>query len=133
MSGLTTSAANRVIDAALGTTALTAFSGACKGRLTTTDPTAAAAGTEVTGGSYVAQTLTFAAASAQSAANSGSTVSYGPMPAVTVNGIDIFDSGGTPFRWWWASHTSGFTQKVTNAGDLLTFAVGTGIVASISS
>lgn len=133
MSGLTTAAANRLIDAANATTALTAAVAPEKVRLTTTNPTAAAAGTEATGGSYVSggQTIAYGAASAAAASNSG-IITYSGMPAITVNGIDIFDAAGTPFRWWWASSVSGFTAKTTNAGDTLSFAAAA-IVESITS
>lgn len=119
-SGLTTNAANRVIDATHGTTTLTAASTPVKIRLTTSAPTAAAAGTEVTGGSYAAQTLTMGAASAASAANSAA-LTYSSMPVATVVGVDEFDNAGTPFRWWFAQLAA---SRTTASGDTLTIAIG---------
>lgn len=134
MSGLTTAAAGRVIDAVNATTALTAAVAPEKVRLTSTNPTAAAAGTEISGGSYVAggQTVAWTATGGANTTSNSGIVTYSSMPAVTVNGIDIFDSAGTPFRWWWASSVSGFTAKSTNAGDTLSFAVAA-IVETITS
>lgn len=119
MSGLTTAAANRLIDAANATTALTAAVSPEQTRLTTSAPTASTAGTAVAGGSYAPQTTAWSTASAQAASNSGA-LSFGPMPATTVVGVDIFDNAGTPFRWWWGPLAS---SKTTNVGDLLTFAI----------
>jgi hypothetical protein len=130
MSGLTTTAANRVIDATFLTATLTAPTSPIKVRLTTTAPTAAAAGTEVSGGSYAAlqiDTHMAAASSASSASNAALT--YTNMPAATVVGIDLFDAAGTPFRWWWGPLTA---NKTTASGDTLAFASGA-IVTSITS
>jgi hypothetical protein len=40
------------------------------------------------------------------------------MPAITVNGIELWDSAGTPVRRWFGSLT---TPKTTGVGDTLTF------------
>jgi hypothetical protein len=110
--------ANRLLDASLGTAAYTAPTGAMKLALETTTGTNAAAGTEVTGGSYTRQTIAFSAASAGSAANSGS-VSFTGMPAATVTGVEIYDSNGTPRRAWVGALTA---SKTVGAGDTLSFA-----------
>jgi hypothetical protein len=119
-SGLSTAGANRVIDWSHGTGTPTAPTTPMKLRLTTTASTAAAAGTEVVGGSYVAQTVAMTAASAASSPNT-STLTYSSMPATTVVGVAEFDSNGSPFYWWFAPLAA---NKTTNSGDTLTIAGG---------
>lgn len=101
--------ANRLIDASLGTTPLTAFSGAAKVRLTTTAPTATAAGTELTGTGYTAggQTITFAAAASGTTSNTGAAIQWTNSSGGTwsIVGIEIWDSAGTPLRWWFGQFT----------------------------
>jgi hypothetical protein len=117
---------NNVLDASLSTTAFTATATGTKLRLMSTNGSAGSNGTEVTGGSYVAlgQVITWAAASAQSKA-SNAIVSFTGMPAITTNGVEIWDQGGTPARKHWGS----ITAKTTNAGDTLSFASGAVTVA----
>jgi hypothetical protein len=110
--------ANRLLDASLGVATYTAPTGAMKLALETTTGTNAAAGTEVTGGSYARQTITFGAASAGSSTNTGS-ISFTGMPAATVTGVEIYDSNGTPRRAWVGALTS---SKTVGAGDTLSFA-----------
>jgi hypothetical protein len=112
MAAIVQAQANKILDASLGTTALTAFSGACKLKLMTgTLPTATVAGTELTGGSgYTTggNTVIFAAASAGQAlgptvAQSWTNSSGG---AWSITGLEIWDSAGTPVRWWFGAFTS---------------------------
>ena len=109
MAAIVQAQANKLIDASLGTSALTAFSGAAKVRLTTTAPTATAAGTELTGTGYTAggTTITFGAASAGSASNSGSAIQWtnGSGGTWAIVGLEIWDSAGTPLRWWFGTFT----------------------------
>jgi hypothetical protein len=121
--GLTQAEAQRLLDAHNGTAAYTPPSGAKKVALTTTVGTATAAGSEVVGGSYGRQTITESAAAAATPATSSNsgTLTWAGMPAVTVDGVDEYDSGGTPFRSATAPLTS---SKTTNAGD--TFSIATG-------
>jgi len=88
---------------------------------------ATAAGTEVTGGSYARQSVTFSAASAGSTSNSAA-VSFTSMPAVTVTGIDIWGSEATPVRRWFGNLSA---SRTTASGDTLSFAAGA-ITASLS-
>ncbi|MCW2767564.1 MAG: hypothetical protein JWO11_3523 [Nocardioides sp.] len=111
--------ANRLLDASLSTTAYTAPTTGMNLALVTVIGTNAAAGTEVTGGSYARQPIAFGAASAGSAANSG-VITFAAMPAVTVVGIDIYDRNGTPRRAWWGT----ITNKTLGSGDTLSFAIG---------
>lgn len=91
-----------------------------KARLTTTTGSDAAAGTEVSGGSYVSQTVAFTAASAGSTSNTA-LLSYTSMPACTVTAVEIWDSAGTPVRLWYGALTA---SKVLNAGDTFQIAAG---------
>jgi hypothetical protein len=119
---------NKLLDALNGVTTFSAVTTPLKLRLMTANGSATSAGTEVTGGSYASQTITFGAASAGSAANNGSTINYNSMPAVTVVGVEIWDTTGTPRRLWWGALTS---SKTLASGDNFQVAVGA-IVASLS-
>jgi hypothetical protein len=84
-----------LLDHILNTTAYTP--GAVTVHLTTTLSTDAAHGTEVTGGSYAAKTITFQAASGGAALNNA--VSWTGMPACTVVGWYLTDSHGNDTLW----------------------------------
>lgn len=121
-----TAEANRLLDAAFSTVD---YAGAATGsqlRLVTATGTDAAAGTLVTGGSYANQAMTMTAASARSCSNTA-TVAFTGMPAATVTGVDIYNSGGTVRKAYGALTTS----RTTAAGDTLSFAAGS-VVASFS-
>lgn len=109
---------NRLLDASLGTAAYTAPTGPMKLALSTTTGTNTAAGTEVSGGSYTRQTITFNAASSGSATNSNA-ISFVGMPAATVTGVEIYDSAGSPRRSWVGALAS---SKTVGVGDTLSFA-----------
>lgn len=122
--GLVQAHGNNLLDASLGTATITATVTPLKQRLMTANGTAAAAGTEVTGGSYASITITFAAASLVSAtftANSNVALNYTVMPAVTVVGVEEWDSAGTPLRKWFGPLAA---SKTTNAGDTFSTASG---------
>jgi hypothetical protein len=87
-------------------------------------------GTEINGGSYVAGGVPFTLSSTWGApsystgvaqvTNSGAAITQTNMPAVTsVTYASIWDTGGTPKRWWWGILANAVT---TNLGDTLTFA-----------
>jgi len=109
---------SRLVDASFGTAAYTAPTTPMKLALMTANGSNTAAGTEVAGGSYARQSLVMAAASAGVAVNSG-TVAFTAMPAVTVTGVEIYDSAGSPRRAWVGALT---TPRTTGAGDTLSFA-----------
>lgn len=111
---------NRLLDASLGTAAFTAPTTPIKVALLTANGTDSAAGTEVTGGSYARQTVTFAAASAGATSNTA-LLRWSNMPACTVTGIEIYDSAGTPRRIWHGALTS---SKTLSAGDAFEIAAG---------
>jgi hypothetical protein len=98
----------------------TAPSGALKLRLMTANGNDTTGGTQVTGGSYTSQTVTFSAASSGSTSNTGA-VTYTGMPACTVTGAEIWDSAGTPVRWWYGALNS---NKVVAADDTFTVSSG---------
>lgn len=104
-----------------------------KMRLFSTTSTATAVGTELsTAQGYTAggQSITYGAATAATPAvssNSGA-VSWTNMPAVTVNGMDLVDSAGTPVKIEFAALTA---AKTTASGDTLTFAIGA-VTSSLS-
>lgn len=120
MSGLPTAIANKVVDHVNGKTAFTEPTAPVMARLYTVIGSASAAGTEVTGGSYAAQSVTFGASSAGVASNTAA-VSFTNMPACTVVAVELYDSAGTPVRLWWGGLTA---NKVMNAGDTFTFDIG---------
>lgn len=91
---------NRLLDASLGTAAFVAPTAPIKVALMTVAGNDATPGTEVVGGSYARQSVTFAAAAAGSASNSGA-VTFLNMPTCTVVGIEIYDSAGSPRRIWY--------------------------------
>lgn len=79
---------------------------------------ASAAGTEVTGGSYARQTITFGAQSGGSADNSAA-ITFSAMPAGTVVGGEIYDDAGVRVMF------GAFTSNITvNAGDDVVFDAG---------
>lgn len=94
-------------------------------RLMTAVGTNTSNGTELaTGGGYTSGTgapqVTFASASGGSMA-SNVAVTVTNMPATTVNGVELWDSSGSPRRLWWGPLTS---PKTTNSGDTFTIASG---------
>lgn len=80
--------------------------------------TEAAAGTEVTGGSYAAQTTSGLAAAAAGSKATNAAVSYANMPATDIQGWEIKDSAGTGRKWYglWSPKTG--TAQAT--GDTIT-------------
>jgi hypothetical protein len=112
-----------ILEASSGRTAYTNPTSPVKIRLMTANGSQTAAGTEVSGGSYAAQTVTYAAASAgatSTIASSGA-LNYASMPACTVVGVEEWDSAGTPVRRWEGALTA---NKVVNSGDTFTIASG---------
>lgn len=119
MASLTDTAENRVLDWLTGnpTTAPTA---PLKVALLTANGSDSAAGTEVTGGSYARQTVTFDVAASGATANT-SLIRFTGMPTCTVTGAAIYDSAATPVRWF---HGALAAPKTLTSGDVFEFAVG---------
>lgn len=117
--------ANQILDAIHAVTTLTASVAPTHVRLMTAVGSATANGTELaTSGGYTAGTgapsVTWTAASGGSTPSSA-IVSVTNMPATTINGIEIWDSAGTPIRQELGSLT---TPRTTASGDTLSFAAG---------
>lgn len=108
---------NQLLDALVGTAAYT-MTGPVKLALVTANGDDASAGTEVTGGSYARQTIAFDAAASGQIANNAS-ISFTGMPAVTVVGIELYDSAGSPKRLAYGALT---TSRTITAGDTVQFA-----------
>ncbi|EFC86462.1 hypothetical protein [Parafrankia sp. EUN1f] len=120
MGALSGSEANSVLNATTTVATYTAPVGPLKARLMTANGSASAAGTEVTGGSYTAQTIAFGAASGGVASNSV-IVDFANMPLCTVVGVEIWDSAGTPRRLWWGALSA---SKSVGSGDTFRFQAG---------
>lgn len=118
--GLPTAIANKVVDHVNGKTAFTEPTAPIMARLYTATGSASASGTEVTGGSYAAQSVTWGASSAGVASNTGA-VTFTGMPACTVTAVELWDSAGTPVRVWWGPLTA---NKTLNSGDTFQFDIG---------
>lgn len=137
MTALAAAESNRLLDASFGTTAYTAPNLSAGGgtvgmrlALSTTVGTASAAGTEVTGGSYVRQAFTMSAA-ASAACSNAAAINFTGMPAVPspgVQGVEVYDNNTTPRRGWFGALT---TARITAAGDTLAFAISS-LSASLS-
>jgi hypothetical protein len=117
---------NRCLDFILGLSSA-APTTPLKVALVTVAGSDAAAGTEVTGGSYARQNLTVASAVNGGTSNSADLVWTG-MPACTIVGWEIWDSAGTPIRWWYGPLDA---DKTLAAGDEYTIAA-SGLTLAIS-
>lgn len=104
---------NAVLDALVGTASFTAVTTPMKVRLMTANGSDSSNGTEVTGGTYTPQTVTFGSASGGTCSNSGA-LNFTLMPACTVVAVEIWDSTGTPRRMWYGTLTA---SKTVGAGD----------------
>lgn len=119
MSGWTRQAAREIQDDQLGVSTRTAPTTPMKLAVDTATGSAASAGTEL--GSTTRPSIAFAAATNADppvSSNSG-TVNVTAGAGGTVNGLDVFDSAGTPIRKVWGGLT---TPRVVVAGDTLAFA-----------
>src|SRR4051812_30479799 len=97
-----------LLAATVGKTTYTFATAPIKVRLTTTTGTTTAAGTEVSGGSYTSQTVTWNSASAAdpSVITNNGALTYTGMPAATVTALELWDSAGTPIRRWFGALTA---------------------------
>lgn len=121
---LTDVAEARVLNWLTGNTT-TALTGPLMVRLMTANGSDSAAGTEVVnsgGSTYAPQSVAFPAASGTTQTANSADLVFANMPACTVVGVEIWDSAGTPFRWWWGAATA---NKTVNLGDTLRILAGT--------
>lgn len=110
---------NQLLDALVGTAAYS-ITGPVKLALVTTNGDDATPGTQVSGGSYARQTITFTTATGGEIENN-TAISFTGMPAVTVVGIEFYDSAGSPKRLAYGALT---TSRAVTAGDTVQFASG---------
>src|SRR5882757_5748948 len=115
--------ANKLLNASVSGAAYTTHTGPINLRLMTANGTNTSAGTEVTnagGSTYAAQDTTGKWASAASGSiATNAAITFTNMPGtggITTNGIELWDSAGTPLRVWWGALT---TPKTTGLGDTL--------------
>jgi hypothetical protein len=113
-----------LLAASVGQAAYTAPTTPIKVRLMTVNGTSTTAGTEVTGGSYASQTVTWNAptTATPSVITNNGALTYLNMPAVGgsgVVGIEVWDSAATPIRRWFGALTA---AKTINAGDTFSIA-----------
>lgn len=108
---------NQLLDALVGTAAYSVTT-PIKLALMTANGNDSTPGTEVTGGSYARQDITFSSASNGSIANA-SAISFTGMPACTVVGIEIWDSAGSPKRLAYGPLTN---SRTVESGDTVQFA-----------
>lgn len=93
-------------------------------RLMTANGSDSAPGTETTNGggsTYAPQSVSFSVASGSGASANSADIVFTNMPAATIAGIEIWDSAGSPFRWWWGAAV---TPRTTNLGDTLRILAG---------
>jgi hypothetical protein len=116
----------RLLDATFGVADYVVTVASPQLRLCTAVGSDSAAGTLVTGGSYAHQAMAMSAAVAASRniQNSG-TVSFTGMPAATVTSVEIYDGAGTNRK----AYGNLASSKTTQAGDTLSFAAGSVVVA----
>ena len=121
---LTDGAEARVLNFLTGNSPATAPTLPLMVRLMTANGSDSAPGTEVTnagGSTYAAQSVAFPAATGTTQTANSSDVVFTNMPACTVVGLEIWDSAGTPFRWWWGPATA---SKTVNLGDTIRILAG---------
>lgn len=119
---LTDTAENLMLDWVNGVGTPTRPTTPLKCALVTANGSDSAAGTEVVAGgnAYARQNVTFSAASSGATSNTAQ-LEWLNMPAVTVVGVEVWDSAGTPVRLW---HGALASSKVVNAGDPFRIAAG---------
>ena len=110
---------NKILDHILGTTSYT-MPNPVYLALYTVAPTDSTAGTEVSGGSYARQTITFGAASGGTASNDAN-VDFSGMPACTVVAVAVLDALTSGNILVYGSLTA---NKSVDAGDILRISTG---------
>jgi hypothetical protein len=115
---------NKLIDHSLGTTTFTKPT-TVYAALYTVAPSDSSAGTEVTGGSYARQAITFSAASSGSTSNN-TNVDFNTMPAVTVVSVAILDASTSGNMLYHGTLT---TNRTVLAGDSIRIASGALVIS----
>lgn len=119
MAALPDTIENQLLDALVGTASYSVTT-PIKVALMTASGNDASAGTEVTGGSYARQTVTFGSATGGTISNTN-TLTWAGMPSCTVVGVEIYDNAGTPKRLAYGDLT---VQKTIGSGDTFQIAIG---------
>jgi hypothetical protein len=130
MAAIVQAQCNLIINTTLGTSAPTLFTTPAKVRLTSTVSTNTTAGTELTGSGYttggtsLAGNLFTAAAAGATTGPGTSALSWTNASggAWSIASVEIWDSAGTPLRWWYGAFT-GQPISVAN-GNTFQIAVG---------
>ena len=120
---LTDAAEARVLNWLTGNST-TALTGPLMVRLMTANGSDSVAGTEVVnsgGSTYAPQSVAFPSATGTTQTANSADLVFANMPACTVVGVEVWDSAGTPFRWWWGAATA---NKTVNLGDTLRILAG---------
>ena len=134
VTNLAGSAATYLLNVSLGTVTWTGTNAPVPPmflHLTSNAPTATVAGTPVSGSGYSAASILFNTAVA--GATTGPTAGQGAISwtnggaSWTVTGAEIWDSAGTPVRWWWGLWNSGVAITVPGAAQ---FQVNVGGIAA---
>jgi hypothetical protein len=115
---------NKLIDHSLGTTTFTKPT-TVYAALYTAAPSDTGGGTEVTGGSYARQTITFSAASSGSASNN-TNVDFNTMPAATVVAVAVLDASTAGNVLFWGTLA---TNRTVTAGDSIRIASGALVIS----
>lgn len=92
-----------------------------KCRLLTANGTDSAAGTEVAGDTYAPQNVTLSAGNPTSNTALIAFAGIDSASQRTIVGVEIWDSAGTPIRWW---HGALAASKIVNAGDPFEIPIG---------
>jgi hypothetical protein len=115
---LTDAEENRLLDLSIPTTGMYLA-------LTSTAPTDAAAGTELSGNGYTRQQMTTSAAASGSKSNNAQ-INYGPVTTadwLTILGYDVYDAASAGNRRWYRGLTAG-EQRTPKVGDTYRVASG---------
>ena len=113
-------AANKILDHAFGVTSWT-MPATVYLALFTAAPTDAGGGTEVSGGGYTRQAITFGSASSRATSNSSSETQTASASWGTIVAIGIFDASTSGNLIWWDDLT---TNRAIGNGESYTLAIG---------
>lgn len=125
MANIDNTEALNMVAASLGKAAYTATTAPVRGRLMSANGTGSSAGTELVnsgGSTYASQDVGTAITSfAALPITNSSPITWTNLPAATVNGLELWDSNGTPKRKWYGALAA---AKTVALGDSLSIAAG---------
>mgnify|MGYP006188488485 CR=1 FL=1 len=115
MTALTNDAENRILNHLCRGTAFTPTT-PLKLALYTVTPSETGGGTEVSGGGYVRQNITFGSAATNGSISNTVAITFPVATANwgTVNGVAILDSSATPIMIWYANASSAKTIELND-------------------